>query len=664
VGCMAKMECCACGPGSSSTKWEPCNIPEAHWLAQYGRRTRWDSTRRYFSTHAFIFTQEFLPAQMMYSLLVVETLGMRGPVEFAPAGILPAGWSDFARPDADSTGLLRRRCTAGGQQRSRIHLECEMTPSTAIEFLILVMLAASAIAVLAARWKIPYTVALVAGGLLLGSVHFPLLEDLFSRRPNWLAPETSLVIFLPALLFEGSLKIQIGNLRKDLLSILLLANVGVLASAIIFGYSFHWVMGIPLLVALVYGATVAATDPISVLAIFEDMAVDTRLSTVIEGESLFNDGSAVVIYGILLAAVMGAPLNVAGGIRTFLVEVIGGAAIGLTLGYVFSKTTERIDDPEIEITLTTILAYGAYLAARALHLSGVIATVTAGLMIGNLAIPHAMSSRSRVALWSFWKYVSFLMNSVLFLLIGLEVHVWDLIGAWRATALAVAAVLAGRALSVYGLLPLSNLIGPKVSLKWQHMLVWGGMRGALSLALALSLPNSFPYRSQFLTITFGVVAFTIVVQGVTIKPLIRALKIAGVEEDEYSRARVRQIAVTSAISELEEMLRTNLISAPVHEQLRRELDTRLSAANRDVQASYTRDPRHLRTELELARTRLLAAEKSAIEQSLQNGWISTNAASAMIEELDERWERQLAAPSVPADTGREQAHEPNDGEDQ
>jgi len=158
------------------------------------------------------------------------------------------------------------------------------------------------------------------------------------------------------------------------------------------------------------------------------------------------------------------------GLRDFVVEVAGGIAVGAGLGYVFSKLTQRIDDPEIEITLTTVLAYGSYLLAQSLHLSGVIATVSAGLMIGNFGVRVGMSSRTRIALWSFWEYASFLINSILFLLIGLQVRVGDLFHMWRATMLTIAAVLAARVLTVYGLVPISNLLSTRIpfagSMSW------------------------------------------------------------------------------------------------------------------------------------------------------------------------------------------------------
>jgi CPA1 family monovalent cation:H+ antiporter len=511
-----------------------------------------------------------------------------------------------------------------------------MTPSTTIEFLVWLLLAASIIAVIAARLRVPYTVALVVGGLVLGSFHLPIVHRLFANSPDWLTPEVSLVIFLPALLFEGSLKIQLRQLRESVVPICLLATVGILAATLISGFVVHWALGIPVLIALVFGAIVSATDPISVLAIFKHMAVDKRLTIIVEGESLFNDGTAVVLYGILVGAVASSRLNILTGIRDFAVAVAGGAAVGAILGYACSRLTQRIDDPEIEITLTTIAAYGSYLLAQSLHLSGVIATVAAGLMIGNFGVRKGMSWRTLIALWSFWEYASFLINSILFLLIGLQVRVGDLFHMWRATLLTIAAVLAGRVLTVYGIVPVSNLFSAKIPFRWQHVMVWGGMRGALALALILSIGKSFPYRSQLLTLTFGVVAFTIVVQGITMTPLIRWLGIAKASDDDYSRARVRQVAIASATSELESMANRQLISRQVDVQLREELDARLKNANMAVDSILGDNQDRLSEEFQVARARLSNAEKGAIEQAMQDGWISANTASKMLEEADLR----------------------------
>ena len=349
-----------------------------------------------------------------------------------------------------------------------------MTTNFAVEFLMWLLIAASIIAVLAARLRIPYTVALVLGGLVLGSVHLPILESLISHKPDWLMPGVTLVVFLPPLLFEGSLKLQFRHLRENARPIVLLATIGVLAATLITGFAAHWVLGFPILVGLVFGAITAATDPISVLSIFKEAAVSKKLSTIVEGESLFNDGTAAVLYGILVAGVATGTLGIWSGVQKFCLDVLGGVAVGLAMGYLFSKLTEKIDEPRIEITLTTILAYGSYLVAQSLHLSGVIATVTAGLMVGNLGAKVGMSARTRLALWSFWEYFSFVINSLVFLLIGLEVRVGSLLHAWYATVLAIGTVILGRILSVYGLVPDQQSVRRKSA---HEMAACAGWRG-------------------------------------------------------------------------------------------------------------------------------------------------------------------------------------------
>src|SRR5260370_1378927 len=262
------------------------------------------------------------------------------------------------------------------------------------------------------------------------------------------------------------------------------------------------------------------------LSIFKDLKVDKRLSLIMQGESLLNDGTAVALGGNLFGAFFAGKLGVPGGVGEDFFSVAGGAVVGAALGYLASRITGTVDDPQIEITLTTILAYGSYLLAYNLHLSGVIATASAGLMLGNFGAKRGMSARTRTAMQSFWEYISFVMNSLVFLLIGLEIHVRGLLQNWTSVVLAIGAVLLRRALSVYLLVPLSNHFVEKIPIRWQHVVVWGGLRGALPLALSLSLNTAFPYREQILNLTFGVVIFSIVVQGLTITPLVRLLKLA------------------------------------------------------------------------------------------------------------------------------------------
>ena len=402
-----------------------------------------------------------------------------------------------------------------------------MTPTSGIEFLVWLLIAAAVIAMLAKRLQIPYTVSLVLGGLLLGIIRLPILSPLQpGHRPDWLTPDVILILFLPALVFEGSVKLDARKLVRNFVPLLLLANVGVLTAALVTGYLVHWLLGLPVLIALLFGSIISATDPISVLAIFKDLKVNERLSLILEAESLLNDGTAVVLFGILFGAVAAQRSTVPEAIGQYFLAVAGGAVLGLACGYLASRATETVDDPQIEITLTTILAYGSYLLAHRLHVSGVIATACAGLALGSFGAKKGMSVRTRAAMQSFWEYVSFVMNSLVFLLIGLEIDVRKLLQNWSSVVLAIGAVVLGRAVSIYLLVPLSNRFAEKIPVRWQHAAVWGGLRGALALALALSLESTFPYRAQILNLTFGVVIFSIVVQGLTIKPFLSAIKLA------------------------------------------------------------------------------------------------------------------------------------------
>lgn len=504
------------------------------------------------------------------------------------------------------------------------------TTTHIIEFLLWLLIAASVIAVLTSRLKIPYTVALVVGGLLIDAFHLPIAES-FS-----LTPEIVLILFLPALLFEAGLNINIKYLRENIKPIMLLAVVGVLLATFVTGYAVHWILGLPIFVALLFGALISATDPISVIAILKELGVSKRLAVILEGESLLNDGTAIVLFKILLLAVISGNISVADGVREFFVVSLGGTALGLLLGYGMSKITARIDDPRIEITLTTILAYGSYLIAEHLHISGVIATVVAGLMMGNYGATTGMSARTRVALWTFWEYMVFVINSLVFLLIGIEVHIVDLIGAWQSIAIVIGLVIFSRALAVYLLVPIANKMSKPIPWSWQHVLVWGGLHGTVSLALALTLERDVPYRNEILTLTFGVVTFSLLVQGMTTEPLLKWLKIMSKKESDYDTIKVRQMASTSAERELNALVESHVISPPVYEQLRQEVQATAAATQKELQQLYQENTDIASEELQLARLRLLAAEKSTVQRAMIDGIISLHTGENLLADIDDR----------------------------
>jgi CPA1 family monovalent cation:H+ antiporter len=275
--------------------------------------------------------------------------------------------------------------------------------------------------------------------------------------------------------------------------------------------------------AALFGTLIAATDPVSVIAAFKELKAPPRLSLVVEAESLVNDGSAAVGFAILVALASGGPatpLHIGG---LLLWTVIGGVLVGAAVAGGLLLIAGRTDDHLVEITLTTIAAYGSFLFADRLGMSGVLASLTAGLMMGCLGWRGAISEEGRGHVTAFWTYVAFLANSIVFILIGgNEAHL-PLRDYAAAALIAAALVLVGRAVAVY---PLSALVARtplRLSLSYQHVLFWGGLRGALALALALGVPASVPERSQIVVVAFAVVALSIFVQGLTMPWLIRRL---------------------------------------------------------------------------------------------------------------------------------------------
>lgn len=505
-----------------------------------------------------------------------------------------------------------------------------MSATVIVELLLLLLLAVSGVALLTSRWKVPYTIALVFAGFAIDLFHVPIKQ--VAGNAQLLTPEVIFVLFLPALLFESSLNIEVAHLRENFWPIVLLAVAGVAVAAAITGYAVHHTLGLPVLTALLFGALISATDPIAVVALFRDLGVSKRLGVIVEGESLFNDGTSAVVFQLILAGIVTGQFDALQGLRQFLVVAVGGGLLGLMVGYAASKVTELVDEPRIEITLTTIVAYGSYLLAEQLHVSGVMATVLAGLTVGNYGAHTGMSARTRVAVWSFWEYVAFLVNSLVFLLIGIEVHVAEIFAAWQPIALAIGAVLLGRVLTVYALAPLAGRFGAPVPSRWNPVLVWGGLRGSVAIALVLSLPQDFPHRSTLLTLSFGVVAFSIVVQGLTMKPLLRWLGVIESSDLSYATEKARQVSLGAARTELEQMQKSRAVSPAVFTALSRELEERAQVLETRVSGLQKQNPALAEEELRQARLRLLAAERAAVQRGIIEGLVPAEVGEHLLAE--------------------------------
>jgi CPA1 family monovalent cation:H+ antiporter len=393
----------------------------------------------------------------------------------------------------------------------------------------LLLIVACIIAMLTRRVGLPYIVGLVVAGLLI-----PLLPN----SPDLvLSRDLIFNIFLPPLVFEAALQLDWRRFRAELPVTLTLAFLGVAIAATVAAAGMHWLVGWSWIGAALFGVLIAATDPVSVIASFREMRCLPRVSMVVESESLLNDGVAAVGFALLSAIAAGASPQASSVVPAFLWTLGGGLGIGLAIGAAILLAAGRTDDPLVEITLTTIAAYGSFLLAEHWHASGIISTLTAGLLIGSGGT-RFLSEQGRDRVHWAWEYFAFLANSFVFILIGMSVAGQPLhrLG-MTAAAAAIALVLAGRALSIY---PLSLLF---VRSRWrleasvQHTLFWGGLRGALALALALAVPMTVAERGPIILSAFVVVAFSILVQGLTMPWLIAGLNLAVPEPQEPVAAR-------------------------------------------------------------------------------------------------------------------------------
>ena len=332
---------------------------------------------------------------------------------------------------------------------------------------------------------------------------------------------------LSFLLFAGALHINLNDLARQKWSVGFLASLGVVISTLIIGYATYWLFGllgrgIPLIYCLLFGALISPTDPIAVLSILKSMGADRALENKMAGESLFNDGVGVLVFLVLLSIATGEhPASLRSVLTLFLEEAIGGGLFGLLTGYLAYRMLRQVDDYEVEILITLALVMGGYALATALHLSGPIATVVAGLLIGNHGRRLAMSKQTREHLDTFWQLIDGILNAILFVLIGLEALLlpFEAAFAWAAV-LAIPVVLLARLISV-SLPALVPGLRREFSRKVIVALTWGGLRGGISIALALALPD-VPARNALITTTYAVVVFSILVQGLTVVRVLRS----------------------------------------------------------------------------------------------------------------------------------------------
>jgi CPA1 family monovalent cation:H+ antiporter len=376
------------------------------------------------------------------------------------------------------------------------------------------LLIAAVVGVITRRLHFPYSVGLTLTGI--GLAFIPWSPSVTLSR------EIVYTGLLPPLIFEAAFEMRWDALRPSLALVTSLATVGVMLSALGTALAVAILLDWPIAGALAFGTLMAATDPVFVIATLREAGIGGRLAVLFEAESLLNDGTAAVLFGLVLAFAAGAPLTVPAIALKLVTTVVGAVIAGGAVAAGALALLGRTDDHLLEMTLTAVAAYGSFLLAERFGGSGVLATLTCGLLLGRLGSRWSLLSPAGAqALRTTWEFLTFIANSLVFLLVGLAVGHEHLPDVWSLAAIGIVAVLFGRAAAVYPICAMFGRGEQRVPALQQHALVWGGFRGALALALALTIPAAFPARGPVVVTTFAVVAFSVIVQGLTCRPLLR-----------------------------------------------------------------------------------------------------------------------------------------------
>ncbi len=530
--------------------------------------------------------------------------------------------------------------------------------------LVFVLLFAIATGVaLTARWlKVPYTVALVLAGLVIGAGHW--------MAPPHLSKSLLFAVFLPGLLFEAAFHLDSRKYWANKLAIHGLAVPGVVVAICVTAFMLYPVVqglglehGFGLIDSFVFAGMVAATDPIAVVALFKSLGAPERLSVLVEGESLLNDGTAVVLFGVILTLATGADVTVAGAVVDFLRTCGLGILIGGALGYAGSRLIHLVDDPMIEITVTVVVAWGSFALAEQAHASGVLATVAGGLLCGNYAARTGMSPSTKIAATAFWAYVAFALNSIVFLLIGFEVELGGVVAAWKTVLVAWLATTAARGVVIGAVSVLLRRSRERLPRWWATVMCWGGIRGGLSMVLVLALPTGFPHRQFLVNVVFGVVLVSILLQGTTMAPLLRALGIASGNDDRlrYQRARAEALAARAALGELRALGRSQAAQPSLLAELREHYRARIADADSRLRSIHLTDAMLDEEERRRLQRHLLLVEKGRILRAIQEGLTSEEAAAEVLADLDARLvllDDELELPAPVRAGGREETAVP------
>jgi CPA1 family monovalent cation:H+ antiporter len=500
---------------------------------------------------------------------------------------------------------------------------------------IILLLVATVVALLSRQFRLPYVTGLVLAGLAIA-------EALPGR--TGLNPSLILNLFLPILLFEAAINTDISRLRSTLTPISLLAGPGVLFSASVTTIVIKFALQLDWVPAALVGIILSITDTVSVIAVFKEIAVPSRLTTIVEGESLLNDGVALVLFNLVLQAHTQGSVTFSEGVQQLFIVIAGGSLVGLALGYLSAGLFSRSGDNLSGILLTVAVALGSYQVGQSIGVSGVVAVVVAGLMVGNAGLSRRVSASNRVTLYSFWEYAGFGVNTFIFLLIGVEVNLTGLFQQLPAVLLAVLAYQIGRMLAVYPLLAAVSRFDRPVPFRWQHVLFLGNIKGSLSMALALSLPATIAGRTELIALVFGTVLLSLVVQGLSLPWIVKRLRLTSMSADRQQTEDLRAQLITAkaAQDELEGLLKTGILPKTIYQELRSLYQVQVAKAEKELRDLYnqwattTTDNGTDLSQLDAIRRRLLLAEKGALSDALRRQILSESVVRERLQQIDER----------------------------
>ncbi len=502
-----------------------------------------------------------------------------------------------------------------------------------VNALILLLLVATVVA-LVTRWlRIPYVVGLVLAGLMITK---PLLP-----REVGLNPDVILNLFLPILIFEAAINTEISRLRSTFKPIALLAGPGVVWAAVIMATLLKFGLDLAWITAGAIAVILTITDTVSVIAAFRAVPVPPRLATIVEGESLFNDGIALVLLGMITTIHIQGSFTVWQGMEQLFIALVGGTVLGLGLGYLCVGLFQQLDDALSNILLTVAVSLGTFQIGQVLGVSSAIAVLVAGLVIGSLGFRQTSAS-TKVTLLNFWEYAGFGVNTFIFLLMGIEINPSDLWGMMPAALFAIAAYQVGRICAIYPLLWLLRFIDRPIPLPWQHVLIVGNVKGSLSMAMALSLPLGLPGRLMVISLVFSTVLVSLVGQGSSLPWLVKRLRVSVVSPQRQwlEALQLNLIAAKAAQQELKALLQAGNLPRSLHEELFASYQARVATAEQQLRDFYNQPIADANlgdsSYLDGLRRRLYIAEKGAINDALRKGLLSDEVGQPYIQDLDEK----------------------------